>query len=57
MGYRVTPLERWGAGNSADVIAIAPTDAAGARALGLPQPSTVYGANDARAPAGSAVAP
>ena len=46
MGHRVTPLERWGTGNSADVIAVRP-----GRVLRL------EGVNDIRAPGGSAVAP
>jgi gamma-glutamyltranspeptidase/glutathione hydrolase len=57
MGYHVVPLEPWGAGNAAEVIGIAPADAAKARALGLPRPGTFYGASDSRAPAGSAAAP
>ena len=36
MGYHVVPLEPWGAGNAAEVIGIAPADAALARALGFP---------------------
>jgi len=46
MGHKVTPLEPWGTGNSADVIAIK----SGA-------PPRLQGANDARAPGGSAAAP
>jgi gamma-glutamyltranspeptidase / glutathione hydrolase len=57
MGYRVVPLEPWEAGNAAEVIGIAPADAAAARALGFPRPGLLYGASDSRAPAGSAVAP
>ncbi len=57
MGHVVTPLERWGVGNSADVIGIAPADPAAAAALGFPRPGRLYGANDARAPEGSAAAP
>lgn len=57
MGYRLEPLEPWGAGNAAEVIGIAPTDAARAKALGFPRPGILYGASDSRAPAGSAAAP
>jgi len=57
MGYKVTPLEPWGTGNAAAVIGVAPHDPAGARALGFPHPDMLYGAIDARAPAGSAAAP
>ncbi len=57
MGYRLEPLEPWGAGNAAEVIGIAPADAARAKALGFPRPGILYGANDSRAPAGSAAAP
>jgi gamma-glutamyltranspeptidase/glutathione hydrolase len=57
MGYKIVPLEPWGTGNAAEVIGIAPTDAAAARALGFPRPGLFYGARDARAPAGSAAAP
>jgi gamma-glutamyltranspeptidase/glutathione hydrolase len=57
MGYRVVPLEPWGAGNAAELIRIAPADAAEARALGFPRPGLLYGASDSRAPAGSAAAP
>jgi gamma-glutamyltranspeptidase/glutathione hydrolase len=56
-GYRIVPLEPWGAGNAAEAIGIAPHDAAAARALGFPRPATLYGASDSRAPAGGAAAP
>ena len=46
MGYDVVPLEPWGTGNAAEVIA-----------LGFPRPGVFYGASDSRAPAGSAAAP
>jgi gamma-glutamyltranspeptidase/glutathione hydrolase len=54
MGYQVVALEPWGTGNAAEVIGIAPADAAAAAALGFPHPELLYGASDARAPAGSA---
>ena len=54
MGYDVVALEPWGTGNAAEVIGIAPADAALARALGFTQPGRLYGASDSRAPAGSA---
>jgi len=57
MGYHVVALEPWGTGNAAEVIGIAPADAADARALGFPRPGIFYGASDSRAPAGSAAAP
>jgi gamma-glutamyltranspeptidase/glutathione hydrolase len=57
MGYRVVPLEPWGAGNAAEAIGIAPADVAEARALGFPRAGIFYGASDSRAPAGSAAAP
>jgi gamma-glutamyltranspeptidase / glutathione hydrolase len=57
MGYRVVPLEPWGTGNAAEVIGIAPADAAQAKELGFPRPGVFYGASDSRAPAGSAAAP
>jgi gamma-glutamyltranspeptidase/glutathione hydrolase len=57
MGYKVVPLEPWGTGNAADVIGIAPRSASAAHALGFPHAAVLLGANDARAPAGSAVAP
>src|SRR5712691_10499486 len=52
MGYRVVPLEVWGAGNAAEAIGVAPADAALAKSLGFPRPGVLYGASDARAPAG-----
>ncbi len=57
MGYRVVPLKPWGTGNAAEVIGIAPADAAQAEELGFPRPGIFYGASDSRAPAGSAAAP
>jgi gamma-glutamyltranspeptidase / glutathione hydrolase len=57
MGYKVVPLEPWGAGNAVEAIGIAPADAAAAKALGFPRPGILYGASDSRAPAGSAAAP
>ena len=57
MGYKVVALEPWGAGNAAEAIGIAPVDAAAAKALGFVRPGRLYGANDSRAPAGSAAAP
>ncbi len=57
MGYHVVPLEPWGTGNAAELIGIAPVDAAQATALGFPRPGIFYGASDSRAPAGSAAAP
>jgi gamma-glutamyltranspeptidase / glutathione hydrolase len=57
MGYRVVPLEPWGAGNAAEAIGIAPAAAAQAHAMGFPRAATLYGASDSRAPAGSAAAP
>ena len=57
MGHTIIPLEVWTAGNSAQVIAIAPQNAAVAHALGLPHAGVFVGANDARTPAGAAVAP
>jgi gamma-glutamyltranspeptidase/glutathione hydrolase len=56
MGYRVVPLKPWATGNAAEVIGIAPADAAQAKALGFPRPGLLYGASDSRAPAGSAAA-
>ncbi len=56
MGHRLVPLPIWGTGNAAEVIGIAPRDAAAARALGFPRAGVLYGASDARAPAGAAVA-
>jgi gamma-glutamyltranspeptidase/glutathione hydrolase len=57
MGYKVVPLENWGAGNAVEAIGIAPLDANAAKALGFPRPGVIYGASDSRAPAGSAAAP
>ncbi len=57
MGYKIVPLENWGAGNAVEAIGIAPADIAAARALQFPRPARFYGANDSRAPAGSAAAP
>ena len=54
MGYEVVALEPWGTGNAAEVIGVAPPDAASAAVLGFPHPGRLYGASDARAPAGSA---
>jgi gamma-glutamyltranspeptidase/glutathione hydrolase len=57
MGYRVVPLEVWGAGNAAEAVGVAPADPALAKSLGFPRPGVLYGASDARAPAGAAVSP
>jgi gamma-glutamyltranspeptidase / glutathione hydrolase len=57
MGYRIAPMDSWGSGNAVEAIGIAPTDAAAAKALQFPRPAVFYGANDSRAPAGSAAAP
>jgi len=54
MGYDVVALKPWGTSNAAEVIGIAPADAVSANALGFPHPGRLYGASDARAPAGSA---
>jgi gamma-glutamyltranspeptidase / glutathione hydrolase len=54
MGYDVVALEPWGTGNAAEVIGVAPTDTALADAMGFPHAGRLYGASDARAPAGSA---
>jgi gamma-glutamyltranspeptidase/glutathione hydrolase len=54
MGYRIVPLPPWGTGNAVEAIGIAPADAAQSKALGFPRPGMLYGAADARAPAGSA---
>jgi gamma-glutamyltranspeptidase / glutathione hydrolase len=54
MGYDVVALEPWGTGNAAEVIGIAPADAALAHSLGFANPGRLYGASDSRAPAGSA---
>jgi gamma-glutamyltranspeptidase/glutathione hydrolase len=57
MGYRIVPLEVWGTGNAAEVIGISPKDPIRAKALNFPRPGVLYGAADARAPAGSAASP
>ena len=57
MGYQIVPLEPWGAGNAVEAIGIAPSNAAAAKTLNFPRPGLLYGANDSRAPAGSAAAP
>ncbi len=57
MGYRIVPLEVWGAGNAAEAVGVAPADPALAKSLGFPRPGMLYGASDARAPAGAAVSP
>jgi len=57
MGYDVVPLQPWGTGNSEDAVGVAPHDPGAAQALGFPAPDLFYGANDMRAPAGSAAAP
>ena len=57
MGYKVVPLEPWGSGNAAEVIAVAPANAAAAKALGFDRPGRLYGANDSRSPAGSVAIP
>jgi gamma-glutamyltranspeptidase/glutathione hydrolase len=57
MGYHVVPLEIWGTGNAAEIIGLAPTQPAAAKALGFPRPGLLYGASDSRAPAGSAASP
>jgi gamma-glutamyltranspeptidase/glutathione hydrolase len=57
MGYKIVPLQPWGSGNAVEAIGIAPGDAAAAKALQFPRPGVLYGANDSRAPAGSAAAP
>jgi gamma-glutamyltranspeptidase/glutathione hydrolase len=57
MGYRVVPLEVWGAGNAAEAVGVAPADPALAKSLGFPRPGVLYGASDARAPAGAALSP
>jgi hypothetical protein len=53
----VVALEPWGSGNAVEAIGIAPADAKSANPLGFPRPGVFYGANDSRAPAGSAAAP
>jgi gamma-glutamyltranspeptidase/glutathione hydrolase len=57
MGYRVVPLDVWGAGNAAEAVGVAPVDPALAKSLGFPRPGVLYGASDARAPAGAAASP
>lgn len=57
MGYKIVPMEPWGAGNAVEAVGIAPADLSAARALGFPRPSLFYGAHDSRAPAGSAASP
>ncbi len=57
MGYHIVPLEVWGAGNAAEAIGIAPADETWAKRLGFPRPGVLYGASDARAPAGAAASP
>jgi gamma-glutamyltranspeptidase/glutathione hydrolase len=57
MGYRITPMPSWAAGNAAEVVGLAPADPAAARRLGFAKPGLIYGAADRRAPAGSAAAP
>jgi gamma-glutamyltranspeptidase / glutathione hydrolase len=57
MGYRVVPLEVWGAGNAAEAVGVAPEDPVLAKSLGFPRPGVLYGASDSRAPAGAAVSP
>jgi gamma-glutamyltranspeptidase/glutathione hydrolase len=57
MGYKIVPLDPWGSGNAVEAIGIAPADGAAAKALQFPRPAVFYGANDSRAPAGSAAAP
>jgi gamma-glutamyltranspeptidase / glutathione hydrolase len=57
MGYHVVPLEVWGAGNAAEAVGIAPADETLAKRLGFPRPGVLYGASDARAPAGAAATP
>jgi gamma-glutamyltranspeptidase/glutathione hydrolase len=57
MGYRIVPLDVWGAGNAAEAVGVAPADPALAKSLGFPRPGMLYGASDARAPAGAAVSP
>jgi gamma-glutamyltranspeptidase/glutathione hydrolase len=57
MGYKIVPLEPWGSGNAVEAIGIAPADGTAAKAIGFPRAAVFYGANDSRAPAGSAAAP
>jgi hypothetical protein len=57
MGYHVVPLPVWGAGNAAEAVGVAPVDESRAKMLGFPRPGVLYGASDARAPAGAAASP
>jgi gamma-glutamyltranspeptidase/glutathione hydrolase len=57
MGYHVVPLPVWGTGNAAEAIGVAPLDETRAKMLGFPRPGVLYGATDARAPAGAAASP
>ena len=57
MGYHVVPLEVWGAGNAAQAVGVAPADAKIAKTLGFPRAGVLYGASDAREPAGAAAIP
>jgi gamma-glutamyltranspeptidase/glutathione hydrolase len=57
MGHKVVPLERWTAGNAAEVIGVSPHDPVLAKALGFPHTDVLIGANDVRTPAGAAAAP
>ena len=57
MGYKIVPLEVWGAGNAAAVVGASPHSPAAARALGFPRTDVLLGAADSRTPAGSAAVP
>ena len=57
MGYHVVPLELWGTGNAAEAVGVAPVEETLAKTLGFPRPGLLYGASDARAPAGAAASP
>ncbi len=57
MGYHIVPLEVWGTGNAAEAIGISPMEPSSAKALNFPRAGVLYGAADARAPAGSAASP
>jgi gamma-glutamyltranspeptidase/glutathione hydrolase len=57
MGYKVVPLEKWGSGNSTEIIGVAPADLKLANKLGFPRAGLMYGAADSRAPSGSPAAP
>jgi gamma-glutamyltranspeptidase/glutathione hydrolase len=57
MGYHVVPLPVWGAGNAAEAVGVAPVEETRAKMLGFPRPGVLYGASDARAPAGAAASP